>query len=396
MKKLDLEYICTVMGNLCGMPIRIYTDGKLTFYHSIVKLQKDPISLSLNEILTINDHVGNYVDSYFSYYGIVNYGKIKIVLGPTRQIPLSDQELKEIAFKIDINNDDVDEFINSMKTIIPMPYESILQILCVLNYILNDEKTKLKDVAIIEEKQKEIQTIIEKSRVEHQQPIENVNDIHNTLSIEKTIEYIVSKGDLEALESYLSKAPAVRGGQVAQNQLRQVKNIFVVTATLVSRAAINGGMDANDALSLSDMYIQKCELLSDVSKIANLQYGMVVDYTTKVNVIRKGKNPTKLYLDVANYVHKHLSEPITTEKMAYDLGISRSHLSTKFKEDTGENLYDFITKEKISEAKRLLRYTDKSLTAISYYLGYSSQSHFNRTFKAITGKTPNDYRFKEH
>lgn len=169
-----------------------------------------------------------------------------------------------------------------------------------------------------------------------------------------------------------------------------------MTATLVSRAAINGGMDANDSLSLSDMYIQKCELLNDFEKIMNLQYGMVVDYTTRVNTIRKGKNPTKLYLDVANYVHKHLSEPITTGKMAYDLGISRSHLSTKFKEDVGENLYDFITKEKISEAKRLLRYTDKSLTAISYYLGYSSQSHFNRTFKSITGKTPNDYRFKEH
>lgn len=396
MKDLDLEYICTVMGNLCGIPIRIYEDEKQVFYHSVVKLVKDPINLNLDDILLIRDHVGNFVDSYFSYYGIVNSGNKKIVLGPTRQIPLSDQELKEIAFKIDILNDDVDEFINSMKTIIPMPYESILQTLCVLNYILNDEKAKLKDVAIIEEKQKEIQSIIEKSRVEKDDSIDNSGDIHNTLTIEKTIEYIVSKGDIEALEKYLIKAPAVRGGQVAQNQLRQVKNIFIVTATLVSRAAINGGMDANDALSLSDMYIQKCEALNNFDKIMNLQYGMVVDYTTRVNTIRKGKNPTKLYLDVANYVHKHLSEPITTEKMAYDLGISRSHLSTKFKEDTGENLYDFITKEKMSEAKRLLRYTDKSLTAISYYLGYSSQSHFNRTFKSVTGKTPNDYRFKEH
>lgn len=396
MKELDLEYVCTVMGNLCGIPIRIYEDGEEVFYHSVVKLAKDPINLNLKEILLIDDNVGNYVDSYFSYYGIVNSNNVKIVLGPTRQIPLSDQELREIAFKIDILNDDVDEFINSMKTIIPMPYDSILQILCVLNYILNDEKAKLKDVAIIEEKQKEIQNIIEKSKVEKDESIENKSDIHNTLTIEKTIEYIVSKGDTEGLEKYLSKAPAVRGGLIAQNQLRQLKNIFIVTATLVSRAAINGGMDANDSLSLSDMYIQKCELLNDFEKIMNLQYGMVVDYTTRVNTIRKGKNPTKLYLDVANYVHKHLSEPITTGKMAYDLGISRSHLSTKFKEDVGENLYDFITKEKISEAKRLLRYTDKSLTAISYYLGYSSQSHFNRTFKSITGKTPNDYRFKEH
>jgi AraC-like DNA-binding protein len=395
MKNFDLEYIITVIGNLCGIPIRIYKDGKQVFYHSVVKLSKDPIILNIEDILQINDHIGNYIDSYFSYYGIVNSGKMKIVIGPTRQIPLSNQELKEIAFKIDIKSDDVDEFISSMKSIIPMPYESITQTLCVLNYVLNNEMVNLKDVSIVEEKQKEIQQIIEKSRIENP-IIEDTGDVHNTLSIEKTIEYIVSKGDLDELNKYLLKAPAVRGGKIAQTQLRQIKNIFIVTATLVSRAAINGGMNANDALSLSDMYIQKCELLNDYSKITNLQYGMVVDYTTRVNNIRKGKNPTKLYLDVSNYVHKHLSEVITTEKMAHDLGISRSHLSTKFKEDTGQNLYDFITNEKVAEAKRLLRYTDKSLSAISYYLGYSSQSHFNRTFKATTGKTPNDYRFKEH
>lgn len=395
MKNFDLKYIITVIGNLCGIPIRIYKDGKQVFYHSVVKLIKDPIILNIEDILQINDHVGNYIDSYFSYYGIVNSGKMKIVIGPTRQIPLSNQELKEIAFKIDIKSDDIDEFISSMKSIIPMPYESITQTLCVLNYVLNNEKVNLKDVSIVEEKQKEIQQIIEKSRIENP-IIEDTGDVHNTLSIEKTIEYIVSKGDLDELNKYLLKAPAVRGGKIAQTQLRQIKNIFIVTATLVSRAAINGGMNANDALSLSDMYIQKCELLNDYSKITNLQYGMVVDYTTRVNNIRKGKNPTKLYLDVSNYVHKHLSEVITTEKMAHDLGISRSHLSTKFKEDTGQNLYDFITNEKVAEAKRLLRYTDKSLSAISYYLGYSSQSHFNRTFKAVTGKTPNDYRFKEH
>ena len=38
----------------------------------------------------------------------------------------------------------------------------------------------------------------------------------------------------------------------------------------------------------------------------------------------------------------------------------------------GESLTDFILKEKTEEAKRLLRYSDKSLTAIGSYLGFSS------------------------
>ena len=76
------------------------------------------------------------------------------------------------------------------------------------------------------------------------------------------------------------------------------------------------------------------------------------------------------------------------------LYMSRPYLSKKFKEDTGENIADFILKEKTEEAKRLLRYSDKSLTAIGSYLGFSSASHFSRVFKTYVGSTPSEYREK--
>ena len=393
MAKLDLQYTCTVMGNLSGIPIRIYKNGKLDFYHSLIALPKDPICVSENDILAVADNVGYFVDENFSYYGIVNSKNQKIVIGPTRQIPLAEQELKELAFKADVPSSQIDDFVAAMKSIIPMPLESIMQILCVLNHVLNGEKTELKEISIFDAKQQEIENDIEQSQVDATiSQNERSSDLHNTFTIEQTIQSIVAKGDSDALKQWVQNAPAVRGGTVAQNQLRQIKNIFIVTATLVSRAAISGGMDVEDSLSLSDMYIQKCELMHDLSEIINLQYRMVVDYTQRVGNIRKGKSPTKLALDVTNYVRHHLSNSITTEAIANELFLSRAYLSSKFKADTGENLSDFIQKEKIDEAKRLLRYTDKSLIAISSYLGFSSQSHFNRIFKSITGKTPKEYR----
>ncbi len=396
MAKLDLKYTCTVMGNLSGIPIRIYKNGKLDFYHSLISLPKDPICINLDSILSINEHVGYFVDPYFAYYGIVNSGNQKVVIGPTRQIPLSEQELKEIAFKADVAKNEVADFIIAMRSIVPMPLESIMQILCVLNHVLNGEKTELKDISIFEEKQKALEEDIEQSQVDEtiSSQFDRPSDLHNTISVENAIQSIVSKGDVDALKQWVQNAPAIRGGTVAQNQLRQIKNIFIVTATLVSRAAISGGMDVEDSMSLSDMYIQKCELMQDLSEIINLQYRMVVDYTERVANIRKGKSPTKLALDVINYVRHHLSEVITTEAIADELYLSRAYLSSKFKADTGENLSDFIQKEKITEAKRLLRYTDKPLVAISSYLGFSSQSHFNRVFKSVTGKTPKEYRLE--
>ena len=89
-----------------------------------------------------------------------------------------------------------------------------------------------------------------------------------------------------------------------------------------------------------------------------------------------------------------MSETITTEKVAAALFLSRPYLSRRFKAETGETLTDFILKEKTEEAKRLLRYSDKPLTAISSYLGFSSPSHFSRVFRKYTSLNPGEYRQK--
>ncbi len=74
--------------------------------------------------------------------------------------------------------------------------------------------------------------------------------------------------------------------------------------------------------------------------------------------------------------------------------LSRTRLYVEFKEETEMTLTDFVLKEKTDEAKRLRRYTDKTLTAISAYLGFSSKSHFPRTFRKYGDCSPLEYRKK--
>ena len=141
-------------------------------------------------------------------------------------------------------------------------------------------------------------------------------------------------------------------------------------------------------------YIQQCELLSSPERIINLQYRMLLNYAERIERLHEGKMPTRLATDVANYVQHHLSDAIKVEDIADALYISRPYLSKKFKEDTDKTLTDFILSEKVAETKRLLRYSDKSLTAIASYLGFSSASHFSRVFKTYVGSTPSEYREK--
>lgn len=396
MVQIDLPYLCTTIGNLSGVPVRIFEGDSLTFYYSQAYLPRDPMSVYRDQIFAVKSHVGYITTPHFHYYGIVTSGQTKIVIGPTRQITESDQELRELAFRVDVNADDMEDFVAGMKSIIRMPFESILQMLCTINHVLNGETLSLKDIAIYDADQEKLLAAQGRQQAAQKlsSQVDEAQSLHNTLDQEHALLRIVSKGDTAALKEWISRAPAIRGGVLAKEQLRQKKNTFIVTVTLVSRAAIRGGMDVDDAFFHSDSYIQQCELLSSPTEIFNLQYRMILDYTERVERLHLGKRPSKLTIDVANYIQHHMSEPITAEKIAEELFLNRSYLSRKFKEETGETLTDFILKEKTEEAKRLLCYSDKPLTAIGSYLGFSSASHFSRVFKTYVGCTPREYREK--
>ncbi len=394
--EVDIRYLCTAIGGLSGVPIRIFERGELTFFYSISKLPRDPMNVYRGEIFAVRDHVGYVTTRHFHCYGIVNSGELKIVIGPTRQIAETDRELRELAFRADVPAEETDAFLAGMKGIVRMPFEGVLQILCTVNHVLNGEKLSLTDIAIYDAEQEKMAAAQERKEAERRlsSAPEEGQSVHNSFDQEQLILDMIRKGDSAALGEWKAAAPAIRGGVLAAEQLRQQKNTFIVTAALASRAAVQGGMEVEDAFSTSDSYIQQCEMLTAPEAVTNLHYRMILDYTERVGRLRRGRQPTRLALDVANYVRRHLSEAITAQELARALFLSRPYLSRRFREETGETLTDFILREKTEEAKRLLRYSDKSLTAVSSYLGFSSPSHFSRVFKRYAGCLPREYRGK--
>ena len=392
MANVDIRYLAAVIGNLAGIPIRVYENGVETFFHSLQSFPKDPMLPYVKDVLKIKEHIGYFVTPYFNYYGIVNSDSFTMVIGPSRLTAMSEADIRELAFSCDVATEDTERFVSAMKSLVQMPLESIVQILCTVNHALTGEKLSIEDITIYDLEQTALSREMVSESILTPDTVENKEAVHNTLALEETLMNMVRKGDVAALREWVANAPAVRGGVIANDTVRQMKNTFIVTATLTSRSAIRGGMDIEEALSLSDSYIRKCEILTTAEQIINMQYHMVLDYTERVGIIRHGKAPTKLMRSVSAYVRKNITKKISTDELAQSLFVSRTHLAARFKSETGMTLTDFILTEKIEEAKRLLRYTDKSLLAIGEYLAFSSQSHFAKTFKKYSGTTPGDYR----
>ena len=397
MKLTDYDYICNMIGSLSGIPVRIYKEDTVVFFYSTVNLVRDPVSIYQSDILAISDRIGYFLTDHFSYYGIINTDQYKIVIGPTRQVSDSTPALRGLASQLDIPTEDMDDFIIAMHQIVHIPLERLMQILCFLNYALNNEKYFLQDYFIddsLQEKLNEAMTRQDADRIfSNNLPEQNIL-LHNTYDLERNIMNMIRKGDSVSLSKLLKNSSGFNIGMMADHPLRQSKNTFIVIVTLASRSAIQGGMDPDDAFTLSDEYIQKCELLNDFYQINNLRYLMMMDFTKRVNQLQEGSQTSQLVAAVTNYINHHISEPITVEAMSKEFFMSRSYLSKRFKAESNITLTDFILSKKTEEAKRLLRYTNNSLTAISLYLGFSSPGHFSRVFRKYVSITPNEYRKK--
>ncbi|MBD5084870.1 MAG: helix-turn-helix transcriptional regulator [Clostridiales bacterium] len=157
-------------------------------------------------------------------------------------------------------------------------------------------------------------------------------------------------------------------------------------------AAIAGGMEAERAYNISDLYILKMNRLESADEIKALHAEMFAFYTNEMAVLDKRAAYAKPVVLCLDYIYEHLHEPIRMEQLAQFAGPNASYLSTLFKRETGASVSEYILSKRIEAAKNMLKFSEYSCSEIAATLAFSSQSHFSRVFKKQTGYTPKAYR----
>lgn len=92
------------------------------------------------------------------------------------------------------------------------------------------------------------------------------------------------------------------------------------------------------------------------------------------------------------YIQKNYSRDLTLDEVSREVHVSPYYFSKLFKEETGENFVEYLTKLRIGKAKHLLLQPGSSVKQACLSVGYSDPSYFSRIFKRYEGVTPTEFR----
>lgn len=107
-----------------------------------------------------------------------------------------------------------------------------------------------------------------------------------------------------------------------------------------------------------------------------------------------GKIKPKTLLEFSKLVAETSNGSFGVRDYAKQLRISVNELNRLCYEAYGASPKTVILDKKITEAKRLLYFTDLSIKEIAFQLGFEDSSYFSRIFKQKTALTPSEFKLK--
>ena len=103
--------------------------------------------------------------------------------------------------------------------------------------------------------------------------------------------------------------------------------------------------------------------------------------------------PKKMEISrVKSFLDEHYEEKLSLESVASHFFIDKHYLARLFKEQYGVTLVTYLQQVRITHAKRMLRFTDKSIEEIGLECGIGELNYFSRVFKKLEGVSPSEFR----
>lgn len=404
MKLQDLQYICKLIYESFNIPVVYLNENDALEFEFATSNIQNPFHTSQQEMLKQfhldYDHYpfpllvkSEYYEHYF-FIQVRDQHQYKgtIIVGPTLPSDLSNERLVALVKDMLVQKDVSEQLINYYELLPRISNMKLINISMQLYYMLYQKILDPADIILKNIEVGDHLLQIEHPHVTISQQREEVSFHHDFMYEKRLFQYIKEGRKDEFLRIYkLSPENGELGVLSKKSQLRNSKNLAITAITLATRAAMDGGLHDEIAYTLSDLYIQNLEELTDINSVDTFMEQALSDFADRVKK-HKQQSYSKPINMCLNYIYTHLYEDLTLTNLANLVEMHPNYLSSFFKKEVGISIAEYIHRTKVDEAKSLLTFTDYSLLKISTILNFHDQSYFTKVFKKYVGVTPKKYK----
>jgi len=196
-------------------------------------------------------------------------------------------------------------------------------------------------------------------------------------------------------------------------------NGHLVGFVLCGQARVKNAVGLDDIQSVDRKWMQDSELVEDYEKIKEVDYSKLFSAADLLNTLVNDSIKKHMDFVVINdkydikslfhcretthsydskikkavkYIETHYFENIRLEDVADHVFLSSHYFSKLFKKEIGVGFNSYVNQQRLLGARKMLQYSDWSVSRISHNLGYSCSSYFCKVFRSSYGQTPQEFR----
>lgn len=156
----------------------------------------------------------------------------------------------------------------------------------------------------------------------------------------------------------------------------QYKKMHLINGIL-SELATEEEKKKNGYFEMQRLYLKQLLIMIDRYCVENVENNISSSYKVAENISR--------------YIRDNFSEDLSLAHLSHKFAMTPTYLSRFFKKSTGISLNEYINIVRITEAEKLLKNPDISITDVAFACGFNDSNYFSSVFKKAKGVTPKKF-----
>ena len=179
---------------------------------------------------------------------------------------------------------------------------------------------------------------------------------------------------------------------------RQSRHTLCIFSSQLVRAYNNvfkTKLPTDNLFTVDPFYVEQLSSQHECHSILQMKgllYSVCAEFDAQATYKEKENKKQDLLPNIFSFVENNYKGNCSLVALSEQLSYHSVYLSRYFKQRTGIAFTEYVNLYRINEAAYILKNSQKKILDVAYECGFDSLRSFNRNFKQLMGKTPNEYR----